>query len=64
MTPGVRQPRRPERVGILAGLGWRRIQPGAPDGVTNMLAVLTEAVAKNLPVTVCVDGNFVYQAYL
>jgi hypothetical protein len=45
-------------------LGWRRIQPGAGDGVTNMLAVLTEAVAKNLSVTVVVDGSLIYQAYL
>ena len=46
------------------GLGWRRIQAGAPDGVTNMLAVFAEAVAKGKPVTIYVDGSFVYQAYL
>ena len=45
-------------------LGWRRIQPGSGDGVTNMLAMLTEAVAKNLAVTVLVDGSLIYQAYL
>ncbi len=45
-------------------LGWRRIQPGSGDGVTNVLAVLTEAVAKGLSVTVLVDGTFIYQAYL
>jgi C1A family cysteine protease len=48
----------------LAGLGWRRIQPGAPDGVTNMLALFAEAVAKGRPVTVYADGTYVYQAYL
>jgi C1A family cysteine protease len=48
----------------LPGLGWRRIQPGSGDGVTNMLAMLTEAVAKNLTVTVVVDGAALYQAYL
>jgi C1A family cysteine protease len=45
-------------------LGWRRIQPGSADGVTNLLAVLAEAVAKNLTITALVDGTFVYQAYL
>jgi hypothetical protein len=45
-------------------LGWRRIQPGSADGVTNLLAVLSEAVAKNLTITALVDGTFVYQAYL
>jgi C1A family cysteine protease len=46
------------------GLGWRRIQSGAPDGVTNMLALFAQAVAKNKKVTIYVDGDFVYQAYL
>lgn len=46
------------------GLGWRRIQPGAADGVTNVHAVLTEAAAKNLTVTVLVDGSQIYQVYL
>jgi C1A family cysteine protease len=48
----------------LPGLGWRRIQPGAPDGVTNVHAVLAEAAAKNLTVTVLVDGTYIYQVYL
>jgi C1A family cysteine protease len=46
------------------GLGWRRIQTGAADGVTNMLGVFAQAVTKSRPVTVYADGNFVYQAYL
>lgn len=46
------------------GLGWRRILPGAPDGVTNVHAVLTDAAAKNLTVTVLVDGSHVHQVYL
>jgi C1A family cysteine protease len=46
------------------GLGWRRIQPGAPDGVTNMLALFAQAVAKNQAVTIFVDGTYIYQAYL
>lgn len=45
-------------------MGWRRIQPGAADGVTNVHAMLTEASAKNLTVTVLVDGSQIYQAYL
>jgi C1A family cysteine protease len=48
----------------LQGLGWRRIQTGAADGVTNMLAVFAQAVTANRLVTVLADGNFVYQAYL
>lgn len=47
-----------------AGIGWRRIQPGAPDAVTNLLALFTEAVVKALPVTVFIDATYVYQAYL
>jgi C1A family cysteine protease len=50
--------------GHFQNLGWRRIQPGSPDGVTNMLALLTEAVANGKKVTIYADGNFVYQAYL
>lgn len=48
----------------LAGLGWRKIQPGTADGVTNMLAVLALARAKNLNVTVNADAATVFQAYL
>jgi C1A family cysteine protease len=46
------------------GFGWRKIQTGAADGVTNMLILLAQAVAKNKPVTIYADGDFVYQAYL
>jgi C1A family cysteine protease len=48
----------------LRGLGWRRIQTGAADGVTNMLAVFAEARANGRNVTVYADGNVVTQAYL
>jgi C1A family cysteine protease len=48
----------------ITGLGWRRIQPGAPDGVTNMLMLFAQAVAKNLRVTVYADATYVFQAYL
>lgn len=46
------------------GLGWRRISTGAPDGVTNMLALFANAVAKNKKVSAYMDGDFVYQGYL
>jgi len=46
------------------GLGWRKIQPGAPDGVTDMLTMFSHAVASNIPVTVYVDGSSVFIAYL
>ncbi|KNH17859.1 metalloprotease [Arthrobacter sp. ZBG10] len=48
----------------LSGLGWRKIQTGAPDGVTNMLAVFTVARSKNLRVTVNADTTTVFQTYL
>lgn len=48
----------------LPGLGWRRIQPGSADGVTNVHLMLAEAAAKDLTVTVLVDGSQIYQAYL
>jgi C1A family cysteine protease len=47
-----------------AGLGWRKIQTGAPDGVTNMLALFAQAEAKGRQVTIYADGDLVYQAYL
>jgi C1A family cysteine protease len=46
------------------GLGWRKIQPGAPDGVTNMLIMLAQAEAMNRPVTAYIDGTYVYRAYM
>ncbi|MET1086760.1 MAG: M6 family metalloprotease domain-containing protein [Arthrobacter sp.] len=48
----------------LAGHGWRRIQAGAPDGITNMLALFALARSKNLKVTVNADTAAVFQAYL
>ena len=46
------------------GMGWRRIQTGSADGVTNLLALFAEAVANNRPVHIVADGTFVYQGYL
>lgn len=48
----------------LAGLGWRKVQSGSPDGITNMFAVLTEARANNKKVSVTADGSSVYDVYL
>lgn len=46
-----------------AGLGWRKIQTGAPDGVTNMLALFAEAKANNKQIMIYADSNFVLQSY-
>jgi C1A family cysteine protease len=48
----------------IVGYGWRRIQTGAPNGVTNMLVLLSMAVAEQKKVTVHADGDYLYQAYL
>ncbi|MET1088446.1 MAG: M6 family metalloprotease domain-containing protein [Arthrobacter sp.] len=48
----------------LTGLGWRKIQTGAPDGVTNMLGVFALARSKNITVTVNADTTTVFQSYL
>lgn len=47
-----------------SGIGWRKIQTGSADGVTNMLLLFAEAVANGRPVTAYLDGTYVYQAYL
>lgn len=48
----------------LTGLGWRKIQTGTPDGVTDMLAVFALAKAKNRTVTVQADVTTAFQAYV
>jgi len=48
----------------IQGLGWRRILPGAPDGVTNLLGLCSSAVANSRTVHVYVDANSLYTAYL
>lgn len=45
-------------------LGWRKITTGAPDGITNMLAMLALAQAKGLKVTVVADASNISQCYL
>jgi Zn-dependent metalloprotease len=44
-------------------IGWRKVQPLTPDGVTNMFVLLVDAQAFNKKVTVYVDGSLIYQAY-
>jgi Zn-dependent metalloprotease len=44
-------------------LGWRKIQPLTPDGVTNMFDLLTESQASGRKVHVYADGSLIYQAY-
>lgn len=46
------------------GYGWRKIQPGTADGITNMLVLLAQARSRGKRVTVYADGNNVYQAYM
>ncbi len=50
--------------GHLSGLGWRKVNPDAPAGVTNVFAMLVWARAKDRPVTVELDGSTIYAAYL
>lgn len=45
-------------------LGWRKIKPESPDGVTNMFIAFCEALANNHKVHVYADGTFVYSMYL
>lgn len=48
---------------FIQGLGWRRCQPGASDGVTNLFAQLLEAQTTGLPVTVQADPSNIYIVY-
>lgn len=47
----------------LTGIGWRKIDPAAPSGVTNLLAMFAAAKANGRPVHVLMDGTTVYRAY-
>jgi hypothetical protein len=46
----------------LGGLGWRKIETGNKDGVTNMLLLFARAVAGGQKVDVYADGSKVYRA--
>ena len=44
-------------------IGWRKVQPLTPDGVTNMFTLLAEVQASGRKVHVYADGSLIYQAY-
>ncbi len=46
------------------GVGWRKIDPAAKDGVTNILAMCAMAKVKNRKVHALIDGQKIYKAYL
>ena len=49
----------------IAGLGWRRIKDGAPDGCTNMFIIMSTAHASGKHVDVDIDGDdLINTAYL
>jgi hypothetical protein len=49
----------------LSGFGWRIIVPGAPDGVTNVHIVLSNAAANGRRVNAFIDGaGRIVSAYL
>lgn len=50
---------------IIHGLGgWRRIRPASPDGVTNVLMILSAALANSRRVDVFIRGGAIEQATL
>lgn len=46
-----------------AGVGWRKIQPTTPDGVTNTLAVLAASRVNGRKVHASLDGSLIYNVY-
>ena len=48
----------------IQGVGWRKVQPLTPDGVSNVFTLLLEAQAGNRPVHIYADGALVYQSYM
>ena len=50
---------------IIDGLsGWKRVKPGAADGVTNLTALLCAAKANNRRVNVYIVGNEIQRAVM
>jgi astacin len=47
----------------LSGLGWRKIDPNAPDGVTNTFEILAVSRAWNKKVHVRLDGGQIFAVY-
>ncbi|MEG3613729.1 Dot/Icm T4SS effector Zinc-dependent metalloprotease LegP [Isoptericola haloaureus] len=48
----------------LVGMGWRRIDPNASDGVTDVFAQAVWARAEGRKLTVYADGRHIYRAYM
>ena len=48
----------------IQSVGWRKVQPLTPDGVSNVFTLLLEAQAGNRPVHIYADGALVYQSYM
>ncbi len=44
--------------------GWLRIKPTSSDGVTNVLDVLTAAVANGRRVNIYIDANQIHATYM
>lgn len=44
--------------------GWKRIQTGASDGVSNVLTLLSQAKANNRRVNVFISGNQIQRVVL
>ena len=50
--------------GYIEGVGWRKVKPSVPDGVTNVLAALAEGRANGKTVTALVTATEIEQLYL
>ena len=48
----------------VSDLGWRRIHPDSPDGVTNLLTMAMLAQTSSRAVHVYADGTFIYRMYV
>ena len=48
----------------ISGVGWRRIRPGAADGVTNLFIMMNAARANGRLVHVYIDANLITMAYM
>ena len=48
----------------LQDLGWRKVETGSADGITNTFLALCDAQANNRNVSVYADGNKLYRMYL
>lgn len=48
----------------IESLGWKKIKPNAPDGVTNLFIMFNAAKANGRRVNVYIDGNEITIAYM